>query len=180
MCAFSSLTLPWLLLMQADQSITKATLLASGSNIYRDLKIHPKIRNLEDQSVLPIFCLAVTLFAFVQGKREGAVLGTLCWPYCTEVILLRLVLLIFMIIRVDPQSTRAAYNCVQECGLPGVNVYILSSVVLFSAARYSEGYGLPFPCYCVATVLTKYCFICCAIILINFVGAYWKDHRRYK
>lgn len=74
--------------------------------------------------MLPIFRFVVTLFAFVWGKREGVVLGTLCWPYCTEVTLLRLVLLIFMITLFYLQSTQAVCKCAQGCGLLGFNVYI--------------------------------------------------------
>lgn len=39
------------------------------------------------------------------SREREKVLGTVCRPYCTEVILLRVVLLIFMIILFYPQST---------------------------------------------------------------------------
>lgn len=64
--------------------------------------------------MLPIFCFAVTSFAFVQGKREGVVLEVLCWPYYSEVILLRLVLLNFIILLFYPQRTRAVDNVLSD------------------------------------------------------------------
>lgn len=75
-------------------------------------------------------CLIFASQWLVWRMREGMVLGSLCWPSCTEVILLWLVLLIFMVMLFYLQSTWAVYNCAQGCGFLGFNVYI-SSILYF-------------------------------------------------